>query len=306
MAALPTMPVIQEYMQAVLLPQLRSLALSKRQRAIVVEDVSRRLESLLSHWSDLVFRRTILILGTEEASFWEPQTASLDIRSLVVVAVRNSLIEDLGASHPYTKALESLKKQLRDDQIPLITSEATKYFEEADLDVVPAPHKMDLFGDLPRRFPNAWHALALLSGSSENEIDCELPIVEAEPMETSASEWEMQHHNVVASGIDPRLDAQLVDILRKIKLSEVPLFFSPSFKFITRNPRKLLFVIDHVLRYGATLMTLNYLLSPTHLARRNPLIRPAHYTSEIEAQVANPHGLGERHKDLLASLFGHG
>ena len=97
-----------------------------------------------------------------------------------------------------------------------------------------------------------------------------------------------------------------MDILRKIKLKEVPLFFSPSFKSITRNPEKLLFVIDHVLRYGGTLMTLNYLLSPTYLARRNPLIRPAHCTSEIESQVANPHGLGERHKDLLASLFGHG
>ena len=69
------------------------------------------------------------------------------------------------------------------------------------------------------------------------------------------------------------------------------MFFSPSFKFITRNPEKLLFIIDYVLRYGGTLMTLNYLFSPTYLARRNPLIRPAHYTSEIEALVANPDGL---------------
>ena len=125
-------------------------------------------------------------------------------------------------------------------------------------------------------------------------------------METSDSEWKVQHHNVVASGIDPRLDDQLVEILRQIKLKEAPLFFSPCFKFITRNPEKLLFVIDYVLRYGGTLMTLNYLLSPTYLARRSPLIRPAHYTSEIEAQVANPHGLSERHKDLLASLYGEG
>ena len=114
------MPVIQGYTQSVLLPQLRSLALSKRQREIVLEDVSRRLESLLFHWNDQAFRRTILMLGTEEATFWEPQTASLEIRSLVVVAVRNSLIEDLGASQPYTKALESRNKQLRDDQMPWI------------------------------------------------------------------------------------------------------------------------------------------------------------------------------------------
>jgi hypothetical protein len=300
------MTVIQEYTQGLLLPQLRSLGLNKRQREIVIDDVSGRLESLLFHWSDLAFRRTILILGTEEASFWEPQTASLEIRSLVVVAIRNSLIEDLGASHPYTKALESRKKQLRDEQMPSLTSEATKYFEAADLNVAPVQPKKDLFGDLPRRFPNAWHALALLSGSSKNEIACELPIMEAKSMDSSDAKWKVQHHNAIASGIDPRLDAHLVDILRQIELGEAHLFFSPSFKFITRNPEKLLFVLDHVLRYGGTLMTLNYLLSPTYLARRNPLIRPAHFTSEIESQVANPHGLGERHKDLLASLFDHG
>ena len=163
------MTLIDGYTQTLLLPQLRSLALSNRQQAIVVEDVSRRLKSLLFHWNDLEFRRTILILGTEEASFWEPQTAKLEIRSLVVVAVRNSLIEDLGASHPYTKMLESRKKQLRDEQMPSITSEATKYFEAADLDGAPVQPKKDLFGDLPRRFPNAWHALALLNDFRDPE-----------------------------------------------------------------------------------------------------------------------------------------
>lgn len=300
------MTVIQEYTDALLLPRLRSLDLNQRQRKTVIDDVSRRLESLLFHWGDLAFRRTILILGNEEASFWEPYTASLEIRSLVVVAVRNSLIEDLGASRPYTKVLESRKKELRDEQMPSITREAAEYFQAADLDAVRVHPEPNLFGELPRRFPNAWHALSLLSGLSGNGIVYELPIVGAESMETSASPWEIQHHSVVASGIDPRLDAQLVEILRQIKLRKTPLFFSPCFKFITRNPEKLFFIIDYVLRYGGTLMTLNYLLSPTYLARRNPLIRPAHYMSEIEAQVANLYGLSERHKDLLASLYGGG
>jgi len=300
------MTVIQGYTQSVLLPQLRSLALSKRQREIVLEDVSRRLESLLFHWNDQTFRRTILMLGTEEATFWEPQTASLEIRSLVVVAVRNSLIEDLGASQPYTKALESRKKQLRDEQVPWITSEATKFLEAANLDAVQVQPKRDLFGDLRRRFPTAWHALSLLSGSSQDEIVCELPIVAPESMESSGSRWQVQHLNVVASGIDPRLDAYLVDILRQIKQRSLRMFFSPSYKSITRNPEKLLFVIDHILRHGGTLMTPNYLFSPPYLSRRSPLIRPIHYTSEIEAQVANPVGLSERHKELLASLFGAG
>ena len=121
-------------------------------------------------------------------------------------------------------------------------------------------------------------------------------------MDFSASKRDIQHCSVVASGIDPRLDDHLADMLRQIKLRKVDMFFSPSFKSITRNPEKLLSIIDYVLRYGGTVLTLNYLLSPTFLARRNPLMRPAHYTSEIQSQLVNPDGLSARHKDLLASL----
>jgi hypothetical protein len=296
------MTVIQGYTQTVLIPQLRSIGLSRRQWEIVAEDVRGRLESLLSRWSDVPFRHTILVLGTEEASFWEPHTASLEIRSLVVVAVRNSLIEDLGATPPYTKALQSRKAPLPDNRMPWITSEAVKYFESASLDGAQVQPERDLFGDLPRRFPNAWHALSLLGESSENEIGCQLPMAEAEPIDVPVSQAGVQNRSVVSSGIDPRLDDHLLDMLKRIRLREVEIFFSPSFKHITRHPEKLLSIIDSVLRYGGKVVTLNYLLSPSFLACRNPLIRPAHYSSEIEAQFANPDGLTERHKELLALL----
>src|SRR5437870_145522 len=99
--------VVHGYTRSVLAPQLRSLGLTKKQRAIIVADITMRLESLLSHWHDLGFRRTILLLGTEEGACWEPASANLDVRALVVVAVRNSLIEDIHASHAYTEALRS-------------------------------------------------------------------------------------------------------------------------------------------------------------------------------------------------------
>lgn len=123
------MNVIQGYTHSLLLPQLRSLGLSKRQREIVVEDVTQRLESLLFHWSDLPFRRTVLVPGTEESSFWEPRTAPIEIRSLLVVGVRNSLVTDLNASHAYTKALRSPRELLPDERMPWITGEAVKYFQ---------------------------------------------------------------------------------------------------------------------------------------------------------------------------------
>jgi hypothetical protein len=296
------MVVVRGYTQSVLGPQLRSLGLGERQREIVAEDVARRLESVLSHWSDVPFRRAILVLGTEEASFWEPRSAGLEIRSLVVVAVRNSLITDLNASRAFTEPLRSPKELLPDGRMPWITSEAIKYFDSVDLDAVQIHPKEDVFGSLSRRFPNAWHVLSLLGGSSESEIACELPMAEAEPLEISTSKRRVEHRVVVDSGIDPSLDDHLVDILRLIELRELDLFVTLSFKHITRNPEKLLAILDHVLRYGGTILTPNYLLSPTYLARRNPLLRPAHYASEFEAKITDREGLSEPHKELLASL----
>jgi hypothetical protein len=296
------MDVIHSYTQSLLVPQLRSLGLSKRQWEIVVDDVTQRLESLLSHWSDVTFRRTVLVMGNEEASFWRPQGASIEIRSLVVVAVRNSLIEDLGASHPYTKALRSRKILLSDSLMPWITSEAINAFQGVDLGGVQAHSSRDIFGDLPRRFPNAWHVLSLLGNSADDVVACNLPMTESGPMDFPVSERGVQVRKIVASGIDPRLDDQLVDMLAMVRRRESDLFFSPSFKGITRNPEKLLSIIDCVLRYGATVLTPNYLLSPTYLARRNPLLRPIHDMSDLWAAATNPDGLGERHKELLASL----
>jgi hypothetical protein len=186
--------------------------------------------------------------------------------------------------------------------MPWITSEAIGAFQEVDVGGANAHPRQDIFGDLSRRFPTAWHVLSLLGNSSESEIECNLTKAESQTMDSSLPERGVQHHKVVASGIDPRLDDQLVEMLGMVKRGERDLFFSPSFKGITRNPEKLLSIIDYVLRYGGTLLTPNYLLSPTYLARRNPLLRPIHNFSDLWVPVTNPEGLTERHRGLLASL----
>jgi len=296
------MTVIPEYTQSVLAPHLLTLGLNKHQRQVVLEDVTGRLESLLSHWSDLPFRRTVLVLGTEEASFWEPRSASLDIRSLVVVTVRNSLVTDLNADRAYTPKLRSRKQFLPDERMPWITGEAIKYFQGVNLDTVQVQADQDMFGSLPRRFPNAWHALSLLGNSSDNEITHDLPMAEAEPMDLSALQGCTEGHTVIESGIDPGFDRYLMDALRGIERREVGALITPSFKHIARNPEKLLSVIDRILCYGGTVLTPNYLLSPTYLARRNPLLRPIHSNDEMASRLANPEGLSQRHKEALASL----
>jgi hypothetical protein len=210
--------LIEGYTQSVLAPQLLSLGLNKHQRQIVVDDVTHRLESLLSHWSDLAFRRTVLVLGTEEATFWEPRSADLEIRSLVVVTVRNSLVTDLNADRAYTPKLRSRRQFLPDMRLPWVTGEAVKYFQSVNLDAVQVQAGQDLFGSLPSRFPNAWHVLSLLGNSSDNEIECELPKAEAEPMDFSAIRgFGFKEGSVIESGIDPGLDDYMKNALRRIR-----------------------------------------------------------------------------------------
>lgn len=294
------MNAIQGYTQSVLDRQLLSLGLNRHQREIVVEDVTQRLESLLSHWSDLPFRRTVLTLGTEEASFWEPHGADLEVRALVVVSVRNSLLTDLNAERAYTPKLRSRKQLLPDERMPWLTGEAINYFQAADLDAVQLQPDQDIFGSLPRRFPNAWHVLSLLGNSTVSEIECQMPATEAEAMALSDLQGCAKGRTVIESGIDPAIDRDLANILRMTEKREAGALFTPSFKHITRNPLKLFAVIDHMLRYGGAVVTPNYLLSPTYLARRYPLLRPIHCLDELSPQLAKPEGLCQRHRDVLA------
>jgi hypothetical protein len=253
------MNLIQGYTLSVLKPQLRSLGLTRRQRETVVNDVTRRLESLLFHWSDESFRPTALVLGTEEASFWEPKTAALQVRSLVVVAVRNSSVTELNADQAFMKVLRSRKQLLPDERMPWLTGAAIEYFQAADLGSDQVRPKRDLFGELAVRFPGAWYALSLLGSLSDSEIEYILPISEAEPMDFSSCRLAAKYETVVESGFDPRLNDQLVDMLSGIERGEVAVFFSFAFKGVTRNPEKLLFLVDHVLRFGGTFLTPNYL-----------------------------------------------
>jgi hypothetical protein len=144
--------------------------------------------------------------------------------------------------------------------------------------------------------------LSLLGNSQESELACELPEAEMEPIDLSNLQGCTEGHTVVESGIDPNLDIYLIDALQQIERREIGALFSPSFKHITRNPEKLLFVIDHILRYGGMVLTPNYLLSPTYLARRHPLLRPIHFNTDMASRIANREGLTDRHKEALASM----
>jgi hypothetical protein len=292
------MGIIQGYTDSLLSPQLRSWRLDDQQEKLVIADVTMRLESLLSHWADPAFRRTILVLGNEEATFWKPEDAPLKIRSLVVVAIRNSLIEDIHTDHPYTEALRSVV-QMPDSIMAQITFKAIKYFQAFNLDTVTMNATQDVFGALPLRFPTAWHALSLLANSTGTEIACDLPVTKSKSVDDCETHMLTDNVSVVISGIDPGLDSKLANVIEQIERGRLSTFFSSSFRGISRNPEKVFSIIDRVLRHGGTVLTPNYLLSPSYIARRDPLVRPAQYEKEVQGRIGNPIGLSERHRAAL-------
>lgn len=115
--------MIDQYINTVLKPTLKSLKTPDDIIEIVSKDIKHRLSSVISVWSDIPFRNAILMMGKEEATFYEPVKRNILIRSLVVVAIRNSLLEDL---HSYTTLSHFVN--INDKEIVKITKNAIEFF----------------------------------------------------------------------------------------------------------------------------------------------------------------------------------
>lgn len=123
--------IIKSYLCSVLQPQLQVMGLNKKQQDLVCGDIHVRLSSLLGNWDDTVFRKTALLLGTEDAIFYQPANVDLEIRALVVVGIRNSMLEDFSADRPFMKEFVSVARCLPDSFVPMITSQAVAFFASA-------------------------------------------------------------------------------------------------------------------------------------------------------------------------------
>jgi hypothetical protein len=276
--------LIRAYVQSHLATQLGAFGLTDDQVAAVTRDVQRRLASLLSRWNDSEFRRTLLVIGEEEASVYEPRSASLETRCLVVVAVRNSLLEDLGSTPEAAQHLGLLGPVLPDRSMPAITGAAIEYFAGLDLNelapTMDAPTGPgDPFGHLPTRYPAAWRAPAEIARLTEGES--RYPPVVAQPPVIDVGRpipdgWRPDgSRSQVLSGLEPAVEPRLQKILRLVKNQVVSVFFADSFKMITRNPDKLCRVMGFALLHGRPVVTHNYFLANGCVARRDPLLRPA-------------------------------
>ncbi len=71
---------------------------------------------------------------------------------------------------------------------------------------------------------------------------------------------------------------------------------------VSRNPHKLMKVVDYLLRNGSSFVTANYYIRDGYVASRYPLLRPAHYTDETLPKMKDRTGAPDRLAEILNSL----
>ena len=299
---------IEEYLQQHLIPHLATRGLDDDQIRRVAEDIEYRLASVLCRWNDGYFREPILLLGEEEAAFWEPEDVDLAVRSLVVVAIRNSLLEDLASTTEAARRLGLERAVLPDGEMPLLTREAIRFFGSVDLarecrKIAVPPPDYDVFGNLPTKYPMSWRALGELASLSYGEVSYP-PVSARAPALQVGRPAELATGTMggvrVLSGIALEIEPELQRSLRLVRTGMYPGLFSDCFKMITRNPQKLFRVMEFVLANERAVVTHNYYLRNGYVSRRSPLVRPAHTLEEARTKFHDTTGLLPCHAETIA------
>lgn len=277
--------MIEQYIQTELQPTLRNLGISDDIIEIVSKDIKHRLTSIVSMWSDTQFRNAILILGREEAEFYQPEKKNILIRSLVVVAIRNSLLEDL---HSHT-ILSHYMKGINDQDIAKITKEAIQFFSKFNVNKESKKVKgyNSMYIDLAKKYPAAWKALEILGGLKDGEQSYEPYPINKNTEGTNILKPFLHLTNnhflepdtkmliEVQSGIDIRISESIYN-----QLVQCDYIVTDCFKTLTRNPEKFLAIVEFLFSKNAPLVTTNYYIENGCVSKSSQSIKPSSGTQQ--------------------------
>ncbi|MGR6129276.1 hypothetical protein [Paenibacillus sp. SER-28] len=303
------MEVIDNYLQNVLFPRFEQYEMNKDNIERVGLDIKTRLLSLFNNWNNCDNRRALLVTSVEEAHYYQPPE-DIEIRCLVVLTIRNSLIEDLASTNEAAKLMGLQKTIIPERDIRKFTSDAIKYFCCIDISTVSKSVIIDndVYGKLMSSYPLAWGIIKELGkivfqNKKYSIIDDKTnkSIVKNSKQKSDnllRNDQYFKENTVVLSGMDPNIDPYLSNVLKAIS-EGYPIFFTDSFKTITRNPEKLLKIIDYVLANNASIVTCNFYISRDYVSARSELQRPMHSESETIEKLKNKNGLSKTHLKAL-------
>lgn len=303
---------VTQYLQDVLVPTLDHFRVPAAYTRQIIDTVELQMISFLRHWDDLAFRRTLLLLGSEEGPFYEP-AGKVDVKCFVVVTLRNSPIETIQSDNYASAGMQS---SLSSQNVKTITSGAIRFFNPLDFSSMCLQAKKcsgcDYYQEIVERHPVAWAALRALGTTSAKIID--YPKVQYNnPFSIEAcneiqingedeSQKERLTKKVIFDGYSAMWDPQLLELLQKLSSSSRNIFVVESLKSATRNFEKLMDILEFLLTHDLKFVSTNFYMENGHVERRVKPLRAGHTSKETEKNLSQTAGLGYRHAAALNHL----
>lgn len=302
--------IINKYTDQILYNRLLKLGIKEKYVIKIVENIKEQIYAIIYHWKDVHFRKALLVIGEEEAKFYEPD-ADLDVKSFIVVAVRNSLIEIIFSDEDSKFEIE---EAIPEANVKLITSEAIEYFREVDFNKICEKIQgmaiNDKYRDIVDKYPMAWEAFCKLGNCiGKKVIYKNIPPatkMKITDLKEDYIKQEIASRTIVKetqSGINPEFSNSLINCLSEIVKDEKDaIFYSDCFKMITRNFEKLLKIIEFLLENNKTILTSNYLITESYIGKRECLYKAVHYTDDVINKMKHPDfftGLSKTHQNIL-------
>jgi len=287
---------INSYFSEYLSPLLSSIGISAKFLTEIIDNVRMQVYSFCSHWSDVGFRNGLMVIGLEEAMFYEPGSL---INPFIVVAIRNSLIETI-QSEEYTKT--GLTYIPEKNLIKAITAQAIEYFSCIKMQPYFVDPSIDIYGIVAQKYPMAWEALKKIGNSTSRATSYEKIGCLHDPRRFSCftpdtnANYNFKAH--VLDGYSAEIDENLKIALHTV-ISENGVFFSESFKAITRNFEKLLHIMEYLLANDRPFVTCNYYITNGYVTKRSPLLRPGHTYTESIKNFENLTGIRKIHREAI-------
>ena len=295
--------IVDEYTWNVLKKQLQKFKVTNKALYSIIEDVKKQLNSFIANYKNEEFRKVLLLIGSEEGTFYEPKNEQ--IANMVVITIRNSLLEGICSSSYLEYGADGY---LNDNQIKDITSKAIEFFSTKDLEKESLKINLtsDFYKDISQKYPVAIKALIELSKCTSQKrehsykcIDFDKPY-ELEELDSISSN-ELKRTNI-ESGITPKFNDSLCNFLKGIKEGKSHFFVTDCFKMTTRNFEKLLRIIEFTLTHDAIFITSNYFIKNDYVSRRENILRASHNSEQFFDKIKSISDISQKYKYLLDDI----
>ena len=302
--------IINKYTDEILYNQLLNLNIKEKYAIEITENIKEQIYAIIYHWKDVHFRKALLVIGEEEAKFYEPE-ADLDVKTFVVVAIRNSLIEIIFSDECYKFGI---KEALPGKCVKLITSSAIEYFSKVEFNKICEELQgidiNDKYKNIASKYPMAWEALCKLGNCIGKKViykntvpNTKMKITDLKVVHNNKEKQNQKMICDTQSGINEKFSEAVINYLREIlKNKNKSVFYTDCFKMITRNFEKLLQTMEILLENDKIILTSNYLITNSYIGKRENLYRAVHCIDEMISKMKHPDffaGLSKTHQTIL-------